>query len=208
MDRRAFLATVGAATALAGCSTGGETGESGDDGGGAETTSRIGGATISFDVAGVEADHPLPVKYTCDGENVSPKVTLVEAADRIESFALVVSDPTADDFVHWTVWGVNPELPDIPEAIPGDPTVTLSEITPQGDGDATIIQGTNDFGDVGYGGPCPPEGERHNYHFTLYGLESAADLEPGVAPSAVQSAIDELAIGDATVSTHYERGGE
>jgi Raf kinase inhibitor-like YbhB/YbcL family protein len=198
MERRAFLAAVGATAGLAGCTI------EGTAGGGTGTAA----ATVSFDVQGVESDHPLTVKYTCDGENVSPKVILTEVAGRIESLAVTLTDPDADGFVHWTVWAIPPNLPDVPESLPRDPEVRLSEVTPMGgESDAaTLRQGTNGFGDVGYRGPCPPEGERHNYHITLFGLSEAIDVEGGAEPAAVQSAIDDATIGRATVTTHYERG--
>lgn len=198
MERRAFLAAVGAATTgLSGCTI------DGSAGGGTGTAA----ATVSFDIPAVDSDQPLPVKYTCDGENVSPKVTIIEVAGRIESLALVLTDPDADGFVHWTVWGIPANLPDLPESVPKDPRVRLSEVTPQQGGEVTIRQGTNDFGEVGYGGPCPPEGERHNYHFTLHGLSSAIDVEAGADPGTVRSAVDDAAIGRTTISTFYERGG-
>lgn len=198
MERRAFLAAVGATAGLAGCTI------EGTAGGGTGTAA----ATVSFDVQGVDSNHPLAVKYTCDGKNVSPKVTLTEVSGQIESLAVTLTDSDADGFVHWTVWSIPPNIPDVPESLPKDAEVRLSEVTPM-DGEGGVVtlrQGTNDFGEVGYRGPCPPEGERHNYHFTLFGLSEAIDVEGGAEPAAVQSAIDEATIGRATVTTHYERG--
>ena len=113
---------------------------------------------------------PIPTKHTGEGEDVSPALSWRGQPDGTRSYALICHDPDAPlvkpgtyGFVHWVQYG-----------IPGS-TVEL----PEGDGD--YIQGTNDFGKPGYGGPMPPEGHgTHHYFFWLLALDTDADLEPGL----------------------------
>ena len=102
----------------------------------------------------------IPERYTCDGDDISPPLSWSHPPDHTRSFALVCSDPDAPHgtWYHWAIY-------DIPAA-----TRELPENWPQTQ--ATPPQGLNDFGHMGYGGPCPPNGERpHHYHFTLYALD-------------------------------------
>lgn len=128
---------------------------------------------------------PMQSRFTCDGADVSPPLEWTEVPDAGE-YVLTVIDVTArhDLFVHWIVWG-------IPQS-----TTRLAEGTlPDG-----AVEGTNDFGDVGYGGPCPPEGdEDHRYVFTVYAVEEGAtdDLEEGAPAQELLEAISccTLALG-------------
>jgi len=111
---------------------------------------------------------PIPTKHTGEGEDVSPALSWRDQPDGTRSYALICHDPDAPlvkpgtyGFVHWVQYG-----------IPG----SICEL-PEGDGD--YIQGINDFGKPGYGGPMPPEGHgTHHYFFWLLALDVDADLEP------------------------------
>ena len=81
--------------------------------------------------------------------------------------ALVVTDADADDFVHWAIAGMDPEI--VTEIIEGQPP-------------RTAVEANNDFGRLGWSGPCPPSGESHSYVFTLYALSEPVSLESGMAP--------------------------
>ena len=102
----------------------------------------------SFDEA-----QPIPSEHTCDGADTSPPLAWTNVPEDAAAFALTVGDPDARDFVHWVLTD-----------IPGD----VREL-PEGQGDAIGTPGPNDFGRVGWGGPCPPSGA-HRYVFTLYAL--------------------------------------
>jgi len=114
----------------------------------------------------------IPSRYTCDGSNVSPPLAWNDAPAGTKGFALVVTDPDAPDpkapkttWVHWVVYDLPAAATGLREAIPGKglPTGTL--------------EGSNDWGRTGYGGPCPPIG-RHRYVHTLYALDTVlADLD-------------------------------
>lgn len=106
-------------------------------------------------------NQPIPEKYTCDGDNVSPPLTISEAPQNTQSLALIMDDPDAPGrtFVHWTMWNIDPATTEIPEGA-----------VPQG-----AMQGFTDFGSRRYGGPCPPSGT-HRYIFKLYALDSRLSL--------------------------------
>ena len=93
----------------------------------------------------------IPVRYTCDGENVSPPLAWSGAPEGTKSFALFVEDPDAPrgTFDHWIVYDIPADAEGLPEDAGASPRLEA----PGGP-----LQGKNDFGDVGWGGPCPPRG--------------------------------------------------
>ncbi len=98
----------------------------------------------------------IPPKYTCDGENISPPLNIENIPEDTLSLALVVYDPDAPsgDWVHWIIWNIPPE------------TTMIQE----GEAIPNATQGLTNFGNSGYGGPCPPSGT-HRYIFKLYALK-------------------------------------
>lgn len=104
----------------------------------------------------------IPKQYTCQGIDISPPLHIGgPAPTSTKSFALIVHDhdSASGDFAHWVVWDINPSTEDIPkDAIPLEG-----------------VEGTNDFGHIGWGGPCPPSGT-HRYEFHLYALDALMDL--------------------------------
>lgn len=121
----------------------------------------------------------IPFKYTCDGENCSPPLTWQDPPTGIQSFALIVSDPDAPNgtFTHWVLYNLPADLRALPAAIPNQNTLS--------DGSK---QGRNDFGKIGFAGPCPPTG-KHRYFFKLYALDRSLDLSPGASKQAVLEAM-------------------
>jgi Raf kinase inhibitor-like YbhB/YbcL family protein len=111
----------------------------------------------------------FPKMYTCDGENVSPGIRI----DRIHSdyLAIIVEDIIGPDtlYNHWLIWDI-PAQGVIPENISRDPVITVP---------FEAVQGKNDFGKIGYSGPCPPPGQLHTYYFNVYGLDAKLDIKPG-----------------------------
>lgn len=104
----------------------------------------------------------IPVKYTCDGENVSPPLQFSDVPEGTKSIALIVDDPDAPrgDWVHWVVYGIDPATTDVPEGI-----------VPTGG-----IEGVTNFKKKEYKGPCPPSGT-HRYFFKMYALGSELDFK-------------------------------
>jgi hypothetical protein len=133
----------------------------------------------------------IPRRFSCDGEDVSPDLTWSGAPDGTQALALIVTDPDARDFVHWLVYD-----------LAGSPSGGLP-IGVSSSPDAPA-QGTNSFGKLGYGGPCPPSGT-HRYRFTLYALDQAAELKGAPRVGELQAAMDGHVIGEATLTGTYHR---
>ncbi len=112
----------------------------------------------------------FPKKYTCDGEDISPKIEISGLRNDVKSLVIIVDDPDAPmgTFTHWIAWNVKP-VNEIPENIPKIPEVSEP---------ITMIQGKNDFGKIGYNGPCPPSGV-HRYFFKIYALDVELNLPAG-----------------------------
>ena len=189
--RRRLLGTA-PVLALAGCLDG-DGGDGDGDGDGA------GGAGPSLDSPAFTPGTALPEAYTCDGEDVSPPLRLRGTPD-VESLAVVVDDPNAPSeapFVHWLLWNVPSDVEEIPEGVPREPTVEAL------DGAA---QGTNDFGELGYRGPCPPaDDDPHTYQFTVQLLDTTLDLEPGADAETFREATESHVRGEATITASYGR---
>ncbi|MEB3827685.1 YbhB/YbcL family Raf kinase inhibitor-like protein [Phormidium sp. CCY1219] len=122
----------------------------------------------------------LPSKYTCDGEDISPPLSWGTPPEGTSSFTLIVEDPDAPNrsFTHWLVYDIPANIRHLPEGVPTESSL-----------DRGGVQGKNDFGKVGYGGPCPPSGT-HRYFFKLYALDSLLSLAPGASKAEVKAAME------------------
>ena len=100
-------------------------------------------------------------------------------------------------FVHWLLWNVPPDVEEIPEVVPREPTVSALD---------GAVQGTNDFGELGHGGPCPPaDDEAHTYQFTVQLLDTTLDLNPGADGETFRSTVEPPVRGEATITASYGR---
>jgi Raf kinase inhibitor-like YbhB/YbcL family protein len=144
---------------------------------------------------GFEPNELIPPKYTCDGQDISPSLAWQNVPETAQSLALICDDPDAPrgTFVHWVVYNLPASLTTLPEAVPHGPSLE------QGG-----LQGKNDFGKIGYGGPCPPGGT-HRYYFTLYALDQPLTLEPGVTKQQVLQAIAGHQLAKAQLMGRYRR---
>jgi Raf kinase inhibitor-like YbhB/YbcL family protein len=133
----------------------------------------------------------IPERHSGDGEDVSPALEWSGVPDGTEAFAVVVHDPDAplvDGFTHWVAYG-----------IAGDAT-TL----PEGGGGG--VDGTNSFGNTGYGGPAPPPDHgSHHYYFWIYALDEDLDLAPGLDRRALLDQIEDHVIEQARLVGTYRR---
>jgi Raf kinase inhibitor-like YbhB/YbcL family protein len=137
---------------------------------------------------------PIPTEYTCDGADRCPELRWDGAPEGTRSFALIVHDPDAPrgDFTHWVLFNIPAGVREIPAgAEPGDI------------GDA----GTNDFGNLGYGGPCPPPGHgRHRYYFLLYALDQEQlSAGRGAKRQEVEATVRGHVLGQTQLMGTYER---
>ncbi len=122
----------------------------------------------------------IPPKYTCSSLDYSPPLEWSDIPLNTESFALICEDPDAPFgiWVHWVIFNIPKDTTHLDENIP-----KVSHLS------KGIIQGINDFGKFGYGGPCPPAGKPHRYFFKLYALDGKIDLKGKVTREKLLSVI-------------------
>jgi len=137
----------------------------------------------------------IPRVSTCDSDDRSPGLVWHGAPAGTQSFALIVDDPDAPSgtFVHWVLFDIPASLSSIPES---------------GLAEATVLGGTlgrNDFGKLGYNGPCPPPGKPHRYFFKLYALDAPLKQSRGATKAAVEAAMKGHILGQATLMGKYGR---
>jgi Raf kinase inhibitor-like YbhB/YbcL family protein len=138
----------------------------------------------------------IPRDHSCDGADVSPALSWSSPPDGTVSLALVVDDPDAPGrtWVHWVVYNISPDQRELPEGVEAMATL------PSG-----ARQGTNDFGRIGYGGPCPPPGSAHRYFFRLYALDTTVELPPGAKRRALDAAMKGHVLASSELVGRYQR---
>ncbi len=141
----------------------------------------------------------IPREYTCDGRDVSPPLEWSGAPEGARSYALIMYDPDAPagTFIHWVLYDIPAQRTGLPEAVPGRERV-----------EGVGVQGVNDFGRIGYGGPCPPRwhGE-HRYFFALHALSvESLGLPPRATARQVMEAMRGRVLGYAVLMGRYRRG--
>jgi Raf kinase inhibitor-like YbhB/YbcL family protein len=137
-----------------------------------------------------EHGQPIPARHTCDGEDRSPPLSWTEPPEDARSLALVVDDPDAPSgtFTHWLAWGIDPGAGGV------------------GEGEPAPREGRNDFGNTGYGGPCPPPGHGvHHYSLRLAALDSELDLAVGAGKQELEQALAGHVLTVAELIGTYER---
>lgn len=131
----------------------------------------------------------IPSKFSCDAANSSPPLQISDVPSEAKSLVLIVDDPDAPGglFTHWIVWNISPQ------------TSTIAEgSVPKG------VQGTNDFGKSGYGGPCPPSGT-HRYYFKIFALDRELDLPFGARRGQLAAAIKGHVIAQGELMGRYSK---
>jgi hypothetical protein len=138
----------------------------------------------------IEDGKPIPIEYTCDGADISPPLTFGNIPKNAKSLSIIMLDPDAPGgtFVHWLVWN-----------IPSNITGFL-----EGE-NITFPQGTNDFGNIGYNGPCPPPGKKHRYFFKLYALDTFLDLNQGATREELEEAMSGHIVGETQLMGTYTK---
>ena len=135
----------------------------------------------------------IPTRFSCDGEDTSPAIAWEGAPGETVSFVLLVDDPDARGFVHWVAFDLT-----------GSASGGLAEGVSRSP-DAPP-QGTNGFGRVGWGGPCPPSGE-HQYVFRLLALDEVLGLTGAPGAAEVLAATEGHVLAEATLTGTYRRAG-
>ncbi|MBI4598198.1 MAG: YbhB/YbcL family Raf kinase inhibitor-like protein [Candidatus Omnitrophica bacterium] len=138
---------------------------------------------------------PIPSACTCDGKNASPALAWTEPPPGTRSFALIADDPDApgNTWVHWVVYNIPIAARELPDG--------LQKTAERPDG---TRQGLNDFGKVGYGGPCPPSGT-HRYYFKLYALDTELNFTTTVTKAKLEQAMRGHILGQAQLMGTYQR---
>ncbi len=140
----------------------------------------------------------IPSKHTCEGADVSPELRWTQAPPGTKSLALIVDDPDAPvgDWVHWVLYDVSATARMLPEGVPASGKL---------ESPAAARQGKNDFGKLGWGGPCPPPGKPHRYFFRLHALDVVTGLEPGATKAEVERAMKGHVLAKAELYGTYAR---
>ena len=121
----------------------------------------------------------IPRQYTCDGINVSPPLEWSGVPKSAKTIAIIADDPDAPagTWVHWVLYNLPADNIGVVENVPS--TETLK---------AGGFQGKNDFGKIGYGGPCPPSGA-HRYFFKVYALDNELPLTAAATKAELENAM-------------------
>ena len=138
----------------------------------------------------------IPQRYTCDGEDVSPPLSWSEPPSGTAGLALVVDDPDAPvgTWVHWVLFNIPAEARSLEEGVPAVEVVA-----------GVGVQGRNSWGNLGYGGPCPPAGNPHRYLFKLYALDTTLELGPGASTGDVEKAMADHILAEGQLTGQYGR---
>ncbi|MGH9275387.1 MAG: YbhB/YbcL family Raf kinase inhibitor-like protein [Acidimicrobiales bacterium] len=132
---------------------------------------------------------PIPARYTCEGDNISPPLDWI-ATPAAAELALVVRDRDAGGFVHWVVSGIDPLIQGLGEGG-----------VPEG-----AVEAANDGGTIGWFGPCPPSGA-HAYVFTLHALPEPLALTPGLPAGEAARLVEGASSGQASLTGTYATAG-
>lgn len=151
---------------------------------------------LSVRVAGVPEGASFPRDFTCTGDDDSPPMVFANVPPEAQSLVLVVDDPDAPraTFTHWLLY----DLPPRTELVERDRS--KDERLASGG-----KQGVNDFGRVGWDGPCPPPGRAHCYRFTLYALDEPLELAPGIDRELLERAMEGHVIAADTFRLRFAR---
>jgi Raf kinase inhibitor-like YbhB/YbcL family protein len=141
----------------------------------------------------------IPLKFTCEGADVSPILSWSDPPKGTAAYALIVDDPDAPDpkapkmtWVHWILYNLPATATGLKEAI------SMKELP------AGTEEGVNDWGNTGYGGPCPPIG-RHRYYFKLYALSKKVVAVRLPTKKELEKAIEGITLGKAQLIGTYEK---
>jgi Raf kinase inhibitor-like YbhB/YbcL family protein len=131
----------------------------------------------------------IPSKFTCDGGDTIPPLQIAGVPAEAKTLVLIADDPDAPGglFTHWLVWNIAPKTNSVAEGT-----------SPKG------AHGTNDFGKLGYGGPCPPSGT-HRYYFRIFALDRELALQPGAKRHQLEAAMKGHVIAQGELTGRYSR---
>ncbi|MEJ2455903.1 MAG: YbhB/YbcL family Raf kinase inhibitor-like protein [Candidatus Thiodiazotropha sp.] len=154
----------------------------------------------------IEAGEPMPKAqeyqgFGCDGANISPQLAWKDAPAGTKSFAVTTYDPdapTGSGWWHWLAYNIPAAVRQLPSGA-GNPA---SDLAPSG-----MIQHRTDYGTAGFGGACPPKGDKpHRYQFTVFALDvDHLDIDPEASAALVGFMLNAHKIGTAQLEALYQR---
>ncbi len=133
---------------------------------------------ITLESSAFSSGGEIPKKYGYKFDNLNPPLKIDGVPSDSKSLAIIMDDPDAMGavgkvWVHWVIWNIEPNVTDISE----------------GSSPSGSIEGKTDFGEIGYGGPAPPD-KRHTYVFKLYALKTKLDLPKGSTKAELEKAMN------------------
>ena len=146
---------------------------------------------MKIESSAFENREEIPQRYGYKKDNINPAIIIKDVPAEAKSLVLIMDDPDAMGavgkiWVHWIIWNIDPSTDEIPEnSIPSN-----------------SIQGKTDFGEIGYGGPAPPDKE-HVYIFKLYALDNKLDLKEGSTKSEVEIGMKDHIITESKLEGRY-----
>jgi Raf kinase inhibitor-like YbhB/YbcL family protein len=149
-------------------------------------------SSTAFDEGGM-----LPPRFSCDGSGVSPPLEWTDVPDGTQHFALICEDPDAPSgvFTHWLLYDLSAGSRELEEDVPKDAVLSVG-----------ARQGANSFGNIGYGGACPPTGDpEHRYFFKLYALDSYLGIRPAASKNELLDAMRDHVLAEAQLIGKYKR---
>ena len=147
--------------------------------------------TLNFESEAFENGGVIPKKYGYKHGNISPSLKINKIPENTISLALIMDDPDAMGavgkiWVHWVVWNIDPKIIELKEnSIP-----------------TSCIEGKTDFGEIGYGGPAPPDGE-HTYIFKLYALDTKLNSIKGSTKNQIEKDMQNHIIAETSLKGRY-----
>lgn len=141
----------------------------------------------------------IPVENTREGSDLSPALRWSGVPPSTEELALLCEDPDApqeEPWVHWILCKIPPSLTELPEGVRLESRQEML---------GGCVQGTNSYGDIGYGGPLPPVGHGpHRYYFKLFALDEKIDVKNGITKNEFLDAIRTHVLGETELLGKYE----
>jgi Raf kinase inhibitor-like YbhB/YbcL family protein len=155
----------------------------------------LGGKQMEITSSAFDEGAMIPKKYTCDDMDISPPLKWSNVPDGTKTFAIICDDPDAPmgTWVHWVLFNLPANIHELSEDVPA------LEILPNG-----AKQGRNDFGKIGYGGPCPPGGT-HRYYFKVYALSAEIKVKAGISKSELLKVMESNILSKGQLTGRYKR---
>ena len=162
--------------------------------------------TISVTSSAFDHHGMVPESNSAYGENVSIDLTWADLPEGTQQLALICDDPIVVEigmmeqpFVHWVMYNIPASASGLPAGLPSDATLEM-------EGLEGAVNGLNGLGRSGYFGPRPPaNGQLHAYHFRVYALDDALNLEPGLGKAELLDAMNGHVLATGMLMGHYER---